>query len=95
VIPSLTDGEIVTVTLENDLVIDVDVRIDNTSTEYEVVSVSTSNGTIRIKLGTVETNRFLADDLMVFGDTRVRTGDMISFDVNEDNELEVILVLPE
>jgi len=95
VISSLTDGEIVTVTLENDLVIDVDVRIDNTSTEYEVVSVSTSNGTIRIKLGTVETNRFLADDLMVFGDTRVRTGDMISFDVNEDNELEVILVLPE
>jgi hypothetical protein len=95
VIPSLTDGEIVTVTLENDLVIDVDVRIDNTSTEYEVVSVSTSNGTIRIKLGTVETNRFLADDLMVFGDTRVRTGDMISFDVNKDNELEVILVLPE
>jgi len=32
---------------------------------------------------------------MVFGDDRVRTGDFISFDVNEDNELEVILVLPE
>ena len=92
---TIPDGVIVTVVLENDLVIDIDVRIDSSSTEYEVVSISTSNGTIRIKDGAIETNRFLADDLMVFGDDRVRTGDTIMFDVNSDDELEVVLVLPE
>lgn len=92
---TIPDGVIVTVVLENDLVIDIDVRINSSNTDYEVVSISTSNGTIRINDGVTETNRFLADDLLVFGDDRVRTGDTIMFDVNSDNELEVVLVLPE
>ena len=92
---TIPDGVIVTVVLENDLVIDIDVRINSSNTDYEVVSISTSNGTIRINDGVTETNRFLADDLIVFGDDRVRTGDTIMFDVNSDNELEVVLVLPE
>ena len=92
-IPALTVGEIVTVTLEDGLVIAVDVRIDDASAEYEVVSVDMADEEIMIDIGGTDTRRFLSKDLLIFGDTRVRSGDMISFDVNADNELEVILVI--
>jgi hypothetical protein len=92
-IPALTVGEIVTVTLEDGLVIAVDVRIDDASAEYEVVSVDMADEEIMLDIGGTDTRRFLSKDLLIFGDTRVRSGDMISFDVNADNELEVILVI--
>lgn len=92
-IPALSVGEIVTVTLENGLVISVEVRIDDSSTEYEVVSIDMADEEIMLDIGGTDTRRFLAKDLLIFGDTRVRSGDMISFDVNSDNELEVILVI--
>jgi hypothetical protein len=92
-IPALSVGEIVTVTLEDGLVIAVDVRIDDASAEYEVVSVDIADEEIMLDIGGTDTRRFLSKDLLIFGDTRVRSGDMISFDVNADNELEVILVI--
>ena len=92
-IPALSVGEIVTVTLEDELVIAVDVRIDDASAEYEVVSVDMADEEIMLDIGGTDTRRFLSKDLLIFGDTRVRSGDMISFDVNADNELEVILVI--
>lgn len=92
-IPALSVGEIVTVTLEDGLVIAVDVRIDDASAEYEVVSVDMADEEIMLDIGGTDTRRFLSKDLLIFGDTRVRSGDMISFDVNADNELEVILVI--
>ncbi len=92
-IPALSVGEIVTVTLENGLVISVEVRIDDSSTEYEVVSIDMADEEIMLDIGGTDTRRFLAKDQLIFGDTRVRSGDMISFDVNSDNELEVILVI--
>jgi hypothetical protein len=95
-VPSLKAKDIVTLYIdEAGSVVDADIRIHGNNRVYEVVDVDYRSAkldaiTIATDLG--EEEKFVSRDLIMFGATKVREGDKIAFDVDEDGEIEVLAV---
>lgn len=95
-IPTLKAKDIVTLYInEDNSVVKADVRVKGTNRVYDVVdthSVSAKLDSITILTDSGEEEKFVSRDLIIFGDTKVRKGDEIAFDIDEDGDIQVIVV---
>lgn len=90
VLPEMKSGELVELVLEDGLVIAANKLLDDGSRKYEVEAVSLRNERI-----TIDGEEFwLSKDLMIFGASTLRPGDIVSvvFNPEVDIEIEIILV---
>ena len=95
-IPSLKAKDILTLSINEDgYVIEAKERIKGSNKVYEVLdthSVSKKLDSITIKTSSGEEEMFVSRDLSIFGSTKIKKGDKIAFDVDEDGDIQVIVV---